>query len=130
MKRALTIVCGSKVFIVKCSGAGAVRVNERPANTPATAAMTMSAAPIASGCTRRGLTAGATVAPDPAVAVPESASSANATSRADWNRSTGFFSRQCRMMRSIAGDMAARVPVISGGSSLRTAVIVSAAVSR
>ena len=28
------------------------------------------------------------------VALPESASSANATSRADWNRSTGCFSRQ------------------------------------
>ena len=61
---------------------------------------------------------------------PDSDPSANATSRAVWNRSAGFFSRQWRMMRSSAGEMSARVPVSSGGSSLRTAVIVSAAVSR
>src|SRR6185503_1336559 len=38
-----------------------------------------------------------------ALVVPEIASRANATSLALWNRSAGFFSRQCLMIRSSAG---------------------------
>ena len=62
--------------------------------------------------------------------VPENASSANATSRAVWNRSAGFFSRQWRTIRSSAGDRSVFDVDSSGGSSRRIAVIVSAAVSR
>ena len=47
---------------------------------------------------------------------PESDSSANATSRALWKRSLGFFSRQCRMIRSSAGGRSIAIPARSGGS--------------
>ena len=59
----------------------------------------------------------------------ESASRSNATSRADSNRSSGFFSRQCRTIRSSPGWTSLFVCDRSGGSFVRIAVIVSAAVS-
>jgi len=61
--------------------------------------------------------------------VPVAVSRAKARSRADWNRFSGFFSRQCR---STGTRAAASAPIDEGsrGSSLRIAVIVSAAVSR
>ena len=58
---------------------------------------------------------------------PESASRSNATSRADSNRSSGFFSRQCRTIRSRPGGTSLLVWEMSGGSFVRIAVIVSAA---
>jgi hypothetical protein len=51
-------------------------------------------------------------------------------SRADWKRSPGFFSKQCCTMRCSAGDTPEPLAAISGGSSLRIAVMLSAAVSR
>ena len=51
-------------------------------------------------------------------------------SRADWKRSPGFFSRQCRTMRCSAGDGPEPLVAISGGSSFRIAAMLSAAVSR
>jgi hypothetical protein len=62
-------------------------------------------------------------------AAPESAdiaSSAKATSRADWKRSSRRFSRQRLTMRSRTGWTAPLALVNSGGSSFRIAVIVSA----
>ena len=100
MNRALTIVCGSNVFVVKRIGAALRGAIARPAKTPPLAATT-SAASTANA--RRGVrlrSAGGAMTAVADVALPESASSANATSRADWNRSAGFFSRQWRMMRS------------------------------
>jgi len=52
-----------------------------------------------------------------------------ARSRADWNRCSGFFSRQCRTIRSIPGGTFWFVREMSGGSSFRIADIVSAAES-
>ena len=54
-----------------------------------------------------------------------SASRLKATSRADWKRSAGFFSRQWRTMRSSAGETLRLVSPRSGGSSLRMALMVS-----
>jgi hypothetical protein len=69
-----------------------------------------------------------------AALAPENAplvsSSANAMSLADWNLCSGLFSRQWRTTRSRAAGMGRPVADGSGGSSRRTAVIVSAAVSR
>ena len=98
MNRALTIVCGSNVFIVKRDRRGACGAVARPAKPPAAAAATISSGR-QSPCASRDISAATGAArsqpPRPAtVALPESASSANATSRADWNRSTTFFSRQ------------------------------------
>ncbi len=50
-------------------------------------------------------------------------------SRADWKRSSGFFSRQWRTSRSRPGWISLFVWDRSGGSFVRIAVIVSAAVS-
>ena len=50
-------------------------------------------------------------------------------SRADSKRSSGFFSRQCRTIRSSPGWISLFVCESSGGSLVRIAVIVSAAVS-
>ena len=63
------------------------------------------------------------------VETPERASRSKATSRADSNRSSGFFSRQWRTIRSSPGWMSLFVCERSGGSFDRIAVIVSAAVS-
>ena len=53
--------------------------------------------------------------------------SANARSRADWNRSSGLFSRLCRTIsESSAGTPR---PADRGGSVCRTAIIVSTAFS-
>ncbi len=52
-----------------------------------------------------------------------------ARSCAEWKRSSGFFSRQCRTMRSRPGWMFLLVAERSGGSSLRIADIESAAES-
>lgn len=49
-----------------------------------------------------------------------------ARSWADWKRSAGFFSRQCRTMRSSAGETLALISTKSGGSSLRMALRMSA----
>ena len=76
--------------------------------------------------------AGSTRAPvvvDDEAETPESASRSNATSRADSKRSSGFFSRQCRTIRSSPGGTSLFVWEMSGGSFVRIAVIVSAAVS-
>jgi hypothetical protein len=51
-------------------------------------------------------------------------------SRADWKRSAGFFSRQWRMIRSTPVPAPGLVCDSSAGSSLRMALVVSAAVSR
>jgi hypothetical protein len=61
---------------------------------------------------------------------PAAVSRPKAKSRADWKRSSGFFSRQWRTMRSRTGLRAPLLSAISGGSSFRIAVIVSAVVSR
>ena len=53
----------------------------------------------------------------------------NATSRADWKRSSGFFSRQCRTIRSSAGGSGWPPSAAGAGSSLRIAFIVSTAES-
>src|SRR4051794_35403105 len=60
----------------------------------------------------------------------DNASSANARSLADWNRSSGFFSRQRWTTRSSAGGIAGVAADSGGGSSLRMADSVSAALSR
>jgi hypothetical protein len=62
--------------------------------------------------------------------VPDSASKAKPRSRADWNRSRGFFSRQRRTIRSSDGDTGRPLRVNSGGSSLRMAFMVSTLLSR
>ena len=61
--------------------------------------------------------------------VPESASMSNARSCAEWNRCSGFFSRQWRTMRSMPGETFWLVMERSAGSSLRIAAIVSPAES-
>src|ERR1043165_6461104 len=53
-----------------------------------------------------------------------------ARSRADWNRSRGFFSRQCATMASSSGGAFGASDASGSGSSLRMAVIVSAGLSR
>jgi hypothetical protein len=50
-------------------------------------------------------------------------------SEADWNRRSGFFSRQWRTIRSRPGETFWFVTESSGGSSLRIAAIVSPAES-
>ena len=54
----------------------------------------------------------------------------NAMSRADWNRCSRSFSRQCLTTRSSAGETFRPDSDSSGGSSRRIAAIVSAFVSR
>jgi hypothetical protein len=54
--------------------------------------------------------------------------SANATSLADWNRSSRPFSRQCRTMFSSASGTFRPDSDSAGGSSFRIAAIVSLAV--
>src|SRR5918993_3567678 len=56
-------------------------------------------------------------------------SSAKARSLADWKRRSGVFSRQRRTIRSREGEIATALVSRSGGSLVRIAVIVSAAVS-
>src|SRR2546427_4820622 len=60
----------------------------------------------------------------PAVLEALIASRAKLTSRAVWRRSSGFFSRQRRTTRSIAGETAMQS---SGGSSFTIALLVSMA---
>src|SRR5450755_407947 len=57
--------------------------------------------------------------------VPESAPRAKPRSRADWKRLAGFFSRQWRTMRFMAGETFSWSGSGSGGSSLRMAFMVS-----
>ena len=57
--------------------------------------------------------------------VPEIASSANPTSRAEWNLRAGSFSRQRRMIRSSPGDSCSLSVCNSGGSSFKMAFMVS-----
>ncbi len=59
--------------------------------------------------------------------MPESDSSANARSRADWNRAAFCFSRHRRTIRSSCGTTPRRIDERSGGSSRTIAAIVSAA---
>src|SRR5687767_1080156 len=59
----------------------------------------------------------------------DSVSRAKARSLADWKRRSGVFSRQRRTIRSREGEIAIAVVSRSGGSLVRIAVIVSAAVS-
>jgi hypothetical protein len=86
---------------------------------------------------------GSTATQDPAVLIGAASSrAASATpdedgswrlktmSLADWNRCSRSFSRQCRTMRSRAGEMARPDSDSSGGSSRMMAAIVSALVSR
>jgi len=54
------------------------------------------------------------------------ARSANARSRADWNRSPGSFSRQCATMRESSRGSAGSAAARSGAGSRRIAAIVSA----
>ena len=60
----------------------------------------------------------------------DSARRSNARSCAEWNLSSGFFSRQWRITRSSPGCTFLFVAERSGGSSRRIADMVSAAVSR
>ena len=80
--------------------------------------------------TRRGAAATRDAREAPLASVPESALSAKERSRADWKRCSGFFSRQRRTMRSSAGGSGRPGSDNSGGSSFKTAVMVSAGVSR
>src|SRR5690349_9149281 len=59
----------------------------------------------------------------------ESEPRSKARSRADWKRSSGFFSRQWETIRSRPGGIWRPDWASSGGSSLRIAFIVSIAVS-
>jgi len=96
----------------------------------AAAARTPSAAVIR---TARRDTGRATFPEDAAIAGVEASDNArrsNARSCAEWNRSSGFFSRQWRITRSRPGWTFLFVAERSGGSSRRMADIVSAAVSR
>src|SRR5450755_1418129 len=56
----------------------------------------------------------------------DEASSENAKSDADWNRCSGFFSRQRCTTRSSPGGAPGTICKMPGGSSFRMAVIVSA----
>src|SRR5215469_12996522 len=87
------------------------------------------AANIARRRERGELAGAAAIAPLGEDDTPESASRPKATSLADWKRSSGFFSRQCRTMRSIAGETARLVSLRSGGSSFRMELMVSAGVA-
>ena len=62
-----------------------------------------------------------------AVEVAAVSDRAKARSRADWNRCSGFFSRQRRTIRSSPGATSGRSPAMSAGSSFRIALIVSTA---
>ena len=79
---------------------------------------------------RRGLISGWPPPRTLDTSLPETASKAIAISRADCMRSSGFFSRQRRTIRS--SPCGTELPLVesSGTSSFRIAVIVSAAVSR
>src|ERR1700733_9963979 len=60
----------------------------------------------------------------------ESVSRAKAKSWADWNRCSGFFSRQRRTTFCIPGGTVGMTCEMAGGSSLRMAFIVSIPVAR
>ena len=77
---------------------------------------------------RRGGAGIASILTDDDAPVFDTASSAKARSRAEWKRSSRFFSRQRRTMRSNAGEAPLAAATISGGSSRRIALIVSTAV--
>ena len=130
MNRALKMACGSKVFIEKLGAAGGAVFSARPAITPAAATAIVKAAATSGDKDRRAGRASAAVVLAPAGLEPDRASIANARSRADWKRSFGFFSRHRRIIRLSAGEASSRGPDSSGGSCVRIAVIVSAAVSR
>jgi len=132
MKRALEMNIGSKVLIcaeMLAPTAGLPPIPRLPATNPAGAPISNAAAAIAGHNHPRDVRFLSETASVFAVDVPESAAIANATSRADWNRSAGFFSRQWRMILSRPGG-SGTASSMSGGSSFRTAVIVSTAVSR
>ena len=99
-------------------GGAAWRIASAPMATPA-----RTAAPRASGSHRRRL-AGVTAPGAATGLVPDVdadiASSANAMSRADWNRCDGLFSRQRWMTRSRCGGTPI-APASGGGSVLRIA---------
>ena len=91
--------------------------------------MASTAAMTAAAIRTRFLPAGGTMACEPLLELGEDATdSAKTMSLADWNLSFWFFSRQCRTMRSRAGEMFLPEPDSSGGSSRRIAAIVSLAV--
>ena len=104
----------------------AVPARMRPA---ATARASAAAATVRMRSTRRRGSRGVSAVP-PAEASPERAARPNATSRADWKRSPGLFSRQCRTMASSPGGSPGWTVAGSGGSSLRIAFMVSTAYSR
>src|SRR6476646_995094 len=122
----------ASVTRVKCCHGGSASVADGLENQMATAANTDAAA-IAHGnqamrretSTAGGLCTAAALDVD----VVDNVSSANARSVADWNRRSGFFSRQRRTIRSTPGEIESFVVSSSGGSFVRIAVIVSAAVS-
>ena len=130
-KRAERMVPREKVRRV-ISG-GPVLVPARPARQPAAtkaAARTTPAAAAIARVHRRGRTTGASAAPVRNRLDVPTASSAKATSRADWNLSPGDFSRHRRTRRSRPGATGGTFAGRSGGSSTRTAAIVSAGVDR
>ena len=103
----------------------APRQNQPPAATATTNAAPMPTVLARGSVPPVGPDGGCTTGSDEGAA--RAASSAKATSRADWNRSAGAFSRHRLTTRSSAGDTAASS---DSGSSRRMAVMVSAQVSR
>src|SRR5208282_2491802 len=102
----------------------------RPPQNAAAATRRITGIATSNGVRRRAAGAAPTAASTPAEDdTVESASRPNATSRAESKRSAGFFSRQWRTIRSIAGGTARFSSEISGGSSFRIALIASADVS-
>ena len=87
----------------------------------------MSAAP--TRCPRRRMRLGASAATVSLDADPRRASSANPTSRADWKRSSGSFSRQRRTTASKPVGTGPAGELIGGGSEFRMAERVSTVVA-
>ena len=104
--------------------------DQRPARKSATITASNAAAAPAARSVRREDFEVALAGCDCVAEVPDSPSRAKARSRAFWIRSVRFFSRQRRMIRSIAGDTCAPETLSSGGSSFRIAFIVSTDESR
>src|SRR5207249_1393166 len=101
-KRALKIVSASKVLVSKLIGdVAAGVVVARPAKNAAATRAVPNTPPVTGRSHWRLGRTGAKVVD--AADDPDSASSAKPRSRADWNRSSGLFSRQRRTIRSSAG---------------------------
>ncbi len=119
--------------VSRVSPGGPAGAPARPARHPAARRAAASATPVVTAAARRQRFGRGSGAPAPLVRkrldVP-TASSAKATSRADWNLSAGAFSRQRRTSRSRPGATGGTFGGSSGGSSTRTAAIVSAGVGR